>query len=32
MMARKAVLVGALTAFNISWKSNQNKIKDLGPL
>jgi hypothetical protein len=27
-MVRKAVLAGALIAFNSSWKSNQNKIKE----
>jgi hypothetical protein len=26
-MAKKAVLAGALIAFNSSWKNNQNKIK-----
>jgi hypothetical protein len=28
-MAKKAVLAGALIAFNSNWKSNQNKIKGL---
>jgi len=27
-MAKKAVLAGALIAFNSSWKNNQNKIKE----
>ena len=27
-MAKKAVLAGALIAFNSNWKNNQNKIKE----